>query len=102
MRPFKFFFAISVGLILFFFLARVLFIALLFAGVMSLIFYAVRGIKNFFRRLDWEDYEYDYAPRGNSNYSDRLPGWKFKDELLVDDWDRPRERFFSERIIQVR
>lgn len=62
MKPFKFFFGLAIGVIVFLFLARVLFTAVIIAAVLSLIYYVARGAMNFFRRLDWES-RYNYAPQ---------------------------------------
>ena len=62
MKPFKFFFGLAVGVIVFLFLARVLFTAVIIAAVLSFMYYLVRGAVNFFRRLNW-DSRYDYAPQ---------------------------------------
>ena len=107
MRPFKFFFTVAVGMILFFFLARVFLTAFLIAGVLSIGYFIFRKVVDFFRYLSWEGDDYRYDRRGRYAYEepayDQLtPGWKFENDLLVDDWDNPRERVFAERIIPVR
>ncbi len=80
MRPFKFFFAISLGLVLFTFLTRFVLVALLLAAAFSLIFFVGRKIKNFFQRLSWEN-EGDYRYRNSYRERRRLPVWK--DDLLL-------------------
>lgn len=49
-KPFKFFFAAAIGLMLFFFVARILFGALLIAGVLTLGFYMLKTVKQMFRQ----------------------------------------------------
>lgn len=55
MRPFKFFFMASVGIIIFLFVARVLFTALIIAAIFSLVYYIGRGIIHFFSKMNWDD-----------------------------------------------
>ncbi len=107
MRPFKFFFTVSVGLILFFFLARVFLFAMMIAAVMSVLFFIAQKTKNFFRRLSWEDDSYRYGSHHNYRFEEapyrmEKRGWKFDRELLVDDWEVSQERLFAEKIIPVR
>lgn len=47
MRPFKMFFGLSIGIMLFLFLARVAFVAFIAAGIMSIIYAVYRRIKDF-------------------------------------------------------
>ena len=100
-RPFKFFFAFSLGVILFLFFARFIIMALIGAAILSGIFFIARRIKYFFRRLRWEEegyyddhYRHDYrAPR-------QLPVWK--DDLLVDYPTQHREVIPDYRSIEVK
>lgn len=104
MKPFKFFFTVALGLMAFFFLARVILAALFIAGVMSIGYFLFRKAADFFRYLSWGGYDsrYDFYDYEDRQYKHTLPGWKFENDLLVDDWDNPRERIFAERIIPVR
>ncbi len=78
MRPFKFFFALSLGVIVFLFLARLVVFALIIAALLSVLFFVGRKIKHFFYRLDWE-----HGPAGNHPTLNRQkPVWK--DGLLLD------------------
>lgn len=75
MKPFKFFFALSVGIILFLFFAKIVLIALIAAFVMSLVFGVFRKMKHFVQRTLWEEdyrdgYDKDYY------YEKSLPNWK--------------------------
>jgi len=75
MKSFKFFFALSLGIILFLFFAKIVLIALAAAFVMSLIFGVFRKMRHFIQRTLWEeDYEEDYVI-GYYN-EDTLPNWK--------------------------
>lgn len=54
--------------------------------------------------MTWDDYDYEYS-RKEYSYEPgpayrKLPGWKFDNDLLVDDWDHPR-KIYAERIIKV-
>ena len=74
MRRFKLFFGVAVGLILFFFLAKVVFTALIIALVMSVLFGVFSKVKRFFQRAYREEYDAVY----NVDYAEesRLPIWK--------------------------
>lgn len=93
--PFKFFFGISVGVILFFFLARVFVTALFLAAAMSLIFFVFRKIKNFFKYMPWEEERYAY--QNDYRYQKNLPFWEREEEPLFDN----RQRRFDKRIIVI-
>ncbi len=55
MRPFKFFFGIALAGIVLVFIARIIIPALLIAAVLTGIFFIVRRIAGFLRRVQWED-----------------------------------------------
>lgn len=57
MRPFRFFFALSLGVIIFMFLARFVLIALFMAVLFSILYYAGRKLYTFFSRLRWDGEE---------------------------------------------
>ena len=98
-RPFKFFFALSLGVILFVFFARFVIMAFFFAAILSVTFYVGRRIKNFFRRLSWED-EYDYGYEyGNYKKQEALPIWK--EDLLVHYPNRQKAYMSNQRTIKV-
>ena len=81
-HPFKFFFGVSVALIVLFFLARVFVAALFMAAVLSLIFFVGRKIKNFFKYMTWEDEDYHY--RRDYRFRRNLPYWEREEEPLFD------------------
>lgn len=82
--PFRTFFGISVGLILFFFLARVLVTAFFIAVAMSLVFFVFRKIKNFFKNMAWEEREYY-----NRNSFDEFDKYEsLEDEPMFDRRER--------------
>lgn len=70
MRPFKIFFGLAIGVILFLFVARVVLVAFIVAAIMSIIYAAYRRIKDFVtydrygeyyipaytRRQEWNDH----------------------------------------------
>ena len=96
MRPFRFFFLVSIGVIVFFAVAKVVLFALFIAAIMSLIFFGVRTIMNFFSGLRWEH------NRGyNDNYlKDR--DFDFRKGFSEFNFDTPRKSWENERIIQIR
>jgi len=98
MRPFKFFFAISLGLILFSFLARFVIVAFLLAAAFSLVFFVGRIIKNFFQDLSWENED---RFRNRFRRRAQLPVWK--DDLLLYYPEKRREYQpeFQTRTIEV-
>ena len=64
MKPFKMFFGISVGLIIFFFMARVAIFAFIIAGIMSIVYAIYRRMKDFITYDRYGEYyipEYRYA-----------------------------------------
>ena len=58
MRPFRFFFGVSLAVIMFFFFARFVVMALIAAAVFSVIFHVSRKVKNFLLNLRWEEDDY--------------------------------------------
>ena len=82
--PFRTFFGISVGLILFFFLARVLVTAFFIAVALSLVFFVFRKIKNFFKYMTWEERE--YYERNSFDKFDKFE--KLEDEPMFDRRER--------------
>lgn len=101
MRPFRFFFALSLGLILFFFLARVFILALILAAVLSVMFLVVKKIRELFQTRYWEDYEYeDYEE--DYGYDTELPRYSYRDELILDDYDRSYPPLANVRYIEVK
>ena len=74
MRRFKLFFALALGIILFLFLVKVVFIAVVIALLMSVVFGVFSKIKRFFQSAFLEEYEniyqMDYSSEG------KRPIWK--------------------------
>ena len=98
MRPFKFFFLFSIGVIVFFALAKVVLVALFFAAVMSLIFFGFKTLGNFFNKLSW-----DYGNRGN--YSEqylRGKDFDFQNSYSDFNFDHPKTNWEKEQIIQIK
>ena len=97
MRPFRFFFLLAVGFILLVAVARVVFFAFIFAAIMSLIFFGVKTIVNFFSNLNWEQ---DKGYYGRRQYKEEEfeydPRYDF---LELENMKAPWEK---ERIIQIR
>lgn len=87
MKPFKLFFGLAIGIILFLFVARVLIFAFVVAAVMSIIYAAYRRIKDFITYDRYGEYyipEYQYQPRLNNS-------WNRQSEPLFFD-ERPQHR----------
>ena len=96
MRPFRFFFAASLGIILFFFVAKFVIAALLMAAVLSVLFFFGRKIKHFFQRMRWEeDGYYD----GRDRFINGRPKWK--GDMLLDYPTRRREMWSDARVIKI-
>ena len=74
MRPFKFFFAISIGILFFMFIARFIVTALIIAAFMSVLFFIGRKFKNFLMGLDWESRQ-RYAYQQQQERPNGLNGW---------------------------
>jgi hypothetical protein len=84
MRPFKFFFSISLGVIVFFFLARFIVAALFIAAILSLLFYVGRRLSYFFRDLSWQD---------DATHNDRSYNWRYSKFALPAE---NREWYFDQ------
>lgn len=68
MRPFRMFFGLAIGIILFLFLARVLLFAFIIAAVMSIIYAIFRRLKDFITYDRYGNHyipEYERTSRGN-------------------------------------
>ena len=74
MKSFKFFFALSLGVVLFLFFARFVIVALIIAAVLSGGFFIARKLKHLFTR--------DHHGHGHRHQDIQQPVWK--DGLLVD------------------
>lgn len=98
MRPFKFFFAFSLGIVLFLFFARFFFIALVVALVLSGIFRLFAGFRYMMHQRYWEegadrfDYSGPVRPLPRSSYN----------EPLFDSMDNEKELLSVYRSIEVR
>lgn len=83
MRPFRFFFFMSLGIMLFFVVARFVVFAVVAAALLSFAFFIGRKIRNFFYHMSWEDDRYQAHPhRMQYQRSLQQPVWN--DDLLVD------------------
>ncbi|MEZ4886658.1 MAG: hypothetical protein R3E32_18160 [Chitinophagales bacterium] len=102
MKPFKFFFALSLGVFLFFFIARFVVMAAIAAAVLSFAFFLGRKIKNFFRYLTWEgSYRPDFEDRFDSAYqrSPQIAAWK--DESFSDFSKKNRTYSSHYKVIKI-
>ena len=98
MRPFKLFFSISLGVIIFFFLARFVVAALFFAAILSVLFYVGRRLRHFFHNLSWQDEDQDQPMDWRySQYA--LPSQK--KEWYFEQFSDPRDFSKIERTIEI-
>jgi len=84
MRPFRYFFGLSLGVLLFLFLARFVLTALVIAAMLSVAFYIGKRLKNFFLGISWDEEDY-VSPRerfrNRMARRPQIPVWK--DDLLM-------------------
>ncbi len=94
MKPFQFFFALSLGIILFFFVARFVIVALVLAAVLSGVFFLIQRARYFFSGLGWNQY-HPYHRAGHRSYpgllkegrSEEVPFFEFdREEAAVSEW----------------
>ena len=103
MRPFKFFFAISLAVFFFFFIARFVIMAAIAAAILSFVFFVGRKIKNFFRALTWEDPYYadrDYRFEKTHQRPPAITVWQ--DEFLSDFSKHRRAYSTNYQVIEIR
>lgn len=99
MRPFRFFFGLSLGIIFFVFLARFVLLALVMAAILSVAFHFGRKIKRFFQRLRWEEEEDSYFFRRPYRQSVEKPIWK--GDLLWEYPNRQKDFVHNYRVVEV-
>ncbi len=89
MRAFKFFFAFSFMMIVFFFVAKIALTAMVIAAIMSLVFFIVRKVKYALRSHDhWDRY-----------YEER----EYRAEPLFETWqERPSYHSMRNHIVVIR
>ncbi len=97
MRPFKFFFALSIGIVLFFFIARVLIMAFVLAALMSIPFFIYRKIKRLSRRHRHWHREYDRNEPDFFLFDD-----EDENDRLILDWEKNYDPWRRARVIQVK
>jgi len=95
-RPFKFFFALSLGILAFLFLARFVFVAFLLAAVLSVVFFIGQKIKSFFLNVRWEQ---GYPSSEEYHRPSSIPVWK--DDLLMHYPNRERSYRQNYRVIKI-
>lgn len=100
MRPFKFFFAFSLGIIIFLFFARFLILAALAAAVLSFIFFVFRKIRYFFHHMTWDEPGQYYHNRYQQGSA--LPEVRYEEEPLFYNWERRPESLGRFREIEIR
>ena len=95
MRPFKLFFGIAVGVILFLFVARVAIMAFIIAGIMSIVYAIYRRLKDF---ITYDRYGEYYIPE----YRTARPQYRLEhgvEPLFQETFTRPRRTVNNVRFI---
>ena len=92
-RPFKFFFGVALGLIVFFFVAKVFIAAFIAAAIMSIIYFVFQKVRNAFA-YEQPAYEYDeyvsnrefmYRPnRGEPLYQEYHPYYTSSNRRYIE------------------
>ncbi len=102
MRPFKFFFGLTVGIILLSFLFKIFFIAFIVAAVLSTIYYVVRQMTYFFKSMTWEARGRDYY-EANYPYRGRRFAYANEFESVREQKRHPFQeyRYGGDRVIKV-
>lgn len=90
MRPFKMFFGLAIGVILFLFLARIVFIAFIVAAVMSILYAIFRRVREF---INYDSNREYYRPAYNFQY----PGRERLKRNIYDDAEPLFEEDYSMR-----
>lgn len=100
MKPFRFFFGLSLAVILFSFFARFIILAMMAAAIMSIVFHIGRKVKNFFQNLQWENDDY-YRGEFRNEY-EVSPHFAKRGEELFYDFPKKRADFLTDyRSIRV-
>ncbi len=100
MRPFKFFFMFSLGIIFFMFVAKFVVLALIVAAFMSLMFFVGRKMRYFFRSLNWDDHPH-YHDRFDQYPRRGLKPWQFENDFFAESLERPTELVSNYRVIKI-
>ena len=100
MRPFKFFFALSLGMILFLFFARFLIMALIAAVILSFAFRLFGGLRYWMYRNSW-DYHY-HENLGPQSAIKALPQSSNSEPLFETLDNRKQEILSVYRQVEVR
>ena len=98
MRPFKMFFGLAIGIMLFLFLARIVFIAFIAAAVMSIVYAIYRRLKDFITYDRFGEYYmqgYHKESRLNSNWKNEV------EPLFYDSSPRPRSPIDNVQFIKA-
>ena len=75
MRPFKMFFGLAIGIMLFLFLAKVIFVAFIAAAVMSIVYAIYRRLKDFITYDRYGEYyleRYNHSPQLNARWNNEV------------------------------
>lgn len=100
MRPFKFFFAFSLGILIFLFFARFLILAAIAAAVLSFVFFVFRKIRYFFQDMTWEERGHYY--HHHYRRPSALPEVRYEEEPLFYHWEKRPESLGRFREVEIR
>ena len=103
MRPFRFFFGLSIALILFFFVAKILVYAFIIAAVLSIGYAIIRRIRDFITYDRNGDY---YIPAYDQSYV-QMPGRDFgkrkeAEPLFYEDSFRRTDRLNNIQFVDIK
>ena len=99
MRPFKFFFALSLGLFIFFFLAKFIVMALIVALGLTMLFAIIKRIRNFIMEEKWKNHYDEYE--SPFSFPNRLAAWDPPSEVLHVKQERDFEYLQDFRKIKI-
>ena len=98
MRPFKIFFGLAISIILFLFVAKIVFFAIIIAAFMSIIYAVFRRVKDFITYDRYGEYymqKYNNNPRFNNNINEDV------EPLFVDDISNNRRTINNIQFIEA-
>lgn len=97
-KPFKFFFALALGIMVFFVVARLVIGALFIAAILSVLFFLGKKIKNFFYNLNWREESDYYLPQ---EYRTPPTMLLWKEDFFTDFSNRKKAYQNNYRVIEI-
>jgi hypothetical protein len=89
MRPFKMFFGLAIGIILFLFVARVLFFAFIAAAIMSILYAIYRRVRDF---ISYDRYGEPYFQEYDRPYAMKQNWTEEAEPLFYGDYSNPHQK----------